>query len=1102
MARCPDCQYENPAHARFCLECGTSIGVRCSQCGAELPGSAKFCLGCGARLATSPRAEPEDDARATIVDGERRHLTVLFCDLADSTAWASRLGAERSRDVVRGFQAMAAEVVERFDGYVAQYLGDGLLVYFGYPRAHEDAPERAVRCGLDLIAAMPRLNDELQSAHGVALALRAGIHTGPVVVSEMGGGPRRETLALGDIPNLAARLQSHAEHDTLVISAATLRLVPGVFVTRDLGSWPVKGFDDPIPMHRVLRRAGMRSRLLASGERRPPVGRQAELGLLWERWSRACEGRGHVVAISGEPGIGKSCLVQGFRERLANTPHTWLECRGSPYTRDSALFPVLELHQRILGLGADVGAGEKFARIETGLAASGFDPVETAPILAALHGIDLPVGFEAPALSPTGLRKRTLALLSDWLLQLGQQQPAVLLLEDLQWMDPSTLELLSLIVEEMARSRVLLLLTHRADFEPTWLAHTHVTPLPLHALGSAATAELIRAASQQSELPGAWIEEIARRSDGVPLFAEELTRAVIDSNSGAPDRDKQLQVPESLEDLLMERLDRLGTAKQAAQVGSVIGREFSYPLVRALWQAGEPSLRAALAEAVRQECFFQRGAPPDARYAFKHALICDAAYQSLLSGTRRRCHERVARALLSESPEVALDQPELLAHHWTEAGETEQAIGGWQRAGDLAVSRAANREAIHHLMRGLSLIASLPAGTRRDARELSAQLSLGHALVGARGWGHPDTRAAWERAHALCDPGLDALRSGTIACGLADSCATAGDLERAQRHFDEAGAIGEQSGNGLLAVARHQGLAMVQHYQGRYGEALRNVEAALALYDPKRHHFLESGFYEEKGVNLLSWAAWICWHVGRVDRAWAMAARAMREARERRDPFALAFALAWSSITALLRRDWPEANRLGRESAKLASEQSFPMLEALGAMAEIFSEGIVSGDPDCVQRFTGPLLRAAETGNRLGTPMILAFYAELQLRVEQIEPALATLDQALVSARESGQHCYDARLLELRAAALAEAGGDDAELETALRSALETATEQSARSFGLRAATRLAGFLAERDRGAEAATLLAPLVRDFGEGLDMPDLRDARSRLAALGSAG
>lgn len=558
-------------------------------------------------------------------------------------------------------------------------------------------------------------------------------------------------------------------------------------------------------------------------------------------------------------------------------------------------------------------------------------------------------------------------------------------------------------------------------------------------------------------------------------------------------------MPESLEDLLMARLDQLGPAKEVAQVAAVIGREFYYWLLRALWTLGEPNLREGLGQAVRREFLFQRGSPPDARYVFKHALIHDAAYQSLLRKTRRRYHEQVARAMVAEAPEIALDHPELLAYHWTEAGQVEQAIATWQRAGELAVSRAAHQEAIRHLTQGLSLIETLPEGRRRDAKELATQRTLGHAYVSVRGWGHPQTREAWERARELCDPTLDALRSGTISCGLGDSHATAGDLATATRYFDETGALGEENGQELLTVASHQGLAFVLHYQGRFDQALEHMENALAIYDPKRHHFLENGFYEEKGINLLSWSSWICWHAGLVDRAWAMAGRAVEEARERRDPFGLAFALTWASITALLRRDWSAAIDLGGEAARVGAEQSFPMLEALGAMAEICGEGIQGGDKTAPDRFLLPLGQASAAGNRIGVSMILAFLAELQLSVGRVDDAIATVDGALGAARDSAQPCYDARLLQLKGEALRQLGREDAEVEALFRSAVATARRQHARSFELRAATSLASFLAERGHQHEAARLLRPVYESFSEGLGTPDLRDAAVLLDSLG---
>lgn len=808
------------------------------------------------------------------------------------------------------------------------------------------------------------------------------------------------------------------------------------------------------------------------------------------------------MAISGEPGIGKSRLVQAFRARLAQSAHTWLECRASAYTRDSALHPVVRLHQQLLGFEAEATREEKLMRIEGSLESSGFDPAETVPVVAALHGLEPPEGVAAPTLSPSGLRKKTLELLAEWLFRLGRQQPLVLLVEDLHWMDPSTLDLLSTIIDEMQRSQVFLLLTYRPDFEPTWEAHSHVTPLPLPPLGSAPLVQLIGTVAGERALPDEWIREIARRSDGVPLFAEELTEAVLESGAAtAHGREVDASsVPGSLEDLLMARLDQLGPAKEVAQLGAVIGREFSYSLLCALWPFGEPNLREALGQAVRRECFFQRGTPPAARYAFKHALIRDAAYQSLLRKTRRRYHEQVALALQAEEPETVLDQPELLAHHWTEAGEAERAIVSWQRAGELAVKRAAHQEAIRHLNRALSLIEGLPEDPRRDAKELAAQLTLGQALVSVRGWAHAETRAVWERARTLCDAESDTVRRGAICCGLGDSYASAGNLPEAIRQFEAARSLGETSGQEPLIVAGHQGAAMVLHYQGRYAEALQHVENALALYDPKRHHFLASGFYEDKAINLLGWSAWIYWQVGYVDRAWAVALRAVEEARERRDPFGLAFALTWASITALLRRDWASATRLGSEGARVGAEQSFSMLEALGSMVEIFSGGVQNGDPEASARFLVPLGQASATGNVLGVSMILAFLAELQLAQGQVESANATADGALAAGRGSAQPCYDARLLQLKAESLRRLPGtDDSEVERLLRTAVETARSQHARSFELGAATSLAAFLRERSRKDEAIRLLQPVYETFREGFETPDLTDAKDLLDSLG---
>jgi class 3 adenylate cyclase len=630
-------------------------------------------------------------ATGSVPDGERRQLTVLFCDLVDSTKLAALLDPEDWREVVRAYQASAAKAIGRFDGHVAQYLGDGLVVYFGYPRAHEDDAERAVRAGLDIVPAMGELNARLERERNLRLSVRIGIHTGPVVVGEMGSGGRTETLALGGTTNVAARIQEVAEPDTVVLSGATLRLVQGVFLTHDLGERSLKGSATPFRLYQSVRASGVRSRLdVASATGLTPlIGREQELGVLEDRWAQVQEGRGQVILISGDEGIGKSRLVEAFRGRLAERPHTWLECSASPYAQDSPLYPLLDLHRSGLGFLPDDSPEEKLQKLEVGLATAGFELDRALPVLAAFHGLPLPERYDVPGLSPEDQRKQTLDLLREWLLRLGQQQPVVMVVEDLHWLDPSTLELLGTVLEQAPTAQILLLLTCRPDFEPTWRSRSHLTPMVLARLTHAQLRELVRKAARGRNLPHAWVEEIVKRSDGVPLFAEELTKVVPEAGPqmAGNGRALELHIPETLQDSLMARLDQLGPVKEIAQIGAVLGREFSYEILAKVSPLKDEQLREALAEAVREDLFYQRGTPPKATFLFKHALIRDAAYQSLLRARRQHYHFRVAETLILQMPEVAEAQPELVAHHLTEADDEAAAL--FQKALDVARSQEA-----------------------------------------------------------------------------------------------------------------------------------------------------------------------------------------------------------------------------------------------------------------------------------------------------------------------------------------------------------------------------------------------------------------------------
>jgi class 3 adenylate cyclase len=527
-------------------------------------------------------------APVTTPSAERRQLTVLFCDLVDSTALSGRLDAEALREVVRAYQERASEVIGRYEGHVAQYLGDGLLVYFGYPQAHEDDAERAVRAGHEIPLALGRLNERLARESGVQLAVRVGIHTGPVVVGEMGGRDRRETLALGETTNIAARLQGVAEPDAVVISQATLRLVPGLFVTEDLGTPELKGVTEPIRAHRVRQPSGIRSRLKAAARLTPLVGREQELGLLLDRWEQVKEGDGQAVLLSGEAGMGKSRLLQAIRETLAEAPHTWLECQASPYARDSAFQPMIELVQHGCGFRETDPVEGRLGRLEAGLDLAGLSKAELVPLLAPLLTLPVPDSYPRPALGPELQRRRTIEALADWTLALGQRQPVVMVLEDLHWCDASTLEVVGRLLEQIPTARVLMLLCFRPEFEPPWAGRSHVTPIAVGRLRERGASQMIAAITGDRALPAPVFERILERAGGIPLYVEELTKSVLESGLLAPGEDRyeltgeldELAIPTTLQDSLMARLDRLSAAKEVAQLGAALGREFSYDCAR------------------------------------------------------------------------------------------------------------------------------------------------------------------------------------------------------------------------------------------------------------------------------------------------------------------------------------------------------------------------------------------------------------------------------------------------------------------------------------------------------------------------------------------
>ena len=849
---CSKCGTEGIPGKKFCAECGSLLPARCSNCSSDNAPGAKFCADCGSQL-SAPAGSPDSETpavQAREVAGERRHLTVLFCDLVGSTAIAAQLDPEEWRETVASYQRVAAEAITRFDGHVAKYLGDGVMAYFGWPAAHDNDAERAARAGLTILDAIAKLNQQPGHAH---LSARVGIDSGLVVV---GKGAGNEAEVFGDTPNLAARVQTAAQPGSVAITDATHRLVAGLFVVEDCGAQDLKGIERPLRLYRVVRPSGMRGRFPAMAAMRgmtPFVGREDELRSLLNRWERVREGEGQVVTIMGEGGIGKSRLLQHFREEIAATPYTWLECATAPFFQNTPFYAVADMLQQSFHWEASHTVEQRLAALEASLGLAGLDPDEAAPLIAPL--LELAVGTRYPPLSmaPDQQRKRLLATVVAWTLGAAKAQPLVIATEDLHWADPSTLELTQLLVEQGTPARLLLLYTARPEFHAPWPMRAHHTQINLNRLTAGNVRTMVAQVAAKIALSDETVATVVERTGGVPLFVEELTRAVLESG------DAKLtgrEIPATLHDSLMARLDRLGPAKEVTQIGAVIGSEFSYELLRAVHPIEEAELQAALRSLGDAELLYVRGIAPDATYQFKHALIRDAAYEALLKSRRKDLHLTVARTIDENFPALKEAHPEVIARHWTEAGENERAIAEWSRAGEAAEARNAFKEAQESYRQAVALLDALPESSERDLRELELRQSIVRMLFITRGYSAAATIEAAERAATLAEKSgnLRQLVNLLIARGIS-AVIGGGDLPAASKLADRALdlALREASPSSL---GRAHMLAMIaRFYGGDLAGAEEHFIAGLQFFD-------HPSFRRVPGVavaafNYGSWSAWM-----------------------------------------------------------------------------------------------------------------------------------------------------------------------------------------------------------------------------------------------------
>ena len=1044
-------------------------------------------------------------------DAERRQLTVLFCDLVDSTVLARQLDPEELREVVRAYQDTCAKVIARFEGHIAQYLGDGLLVYFGYPLAHEDDAQRAVRAGLGMIEAVGQLNTRLGPERGVQLAVRLGVHTGLVVVGEVGSGTRQEQLALGETPNLAARLQGLAAPNTLVISVATWQLLGGFFAYQSLGTQPLKGFAQPLEVYQVLSESTARSRLDATGSTglTPLVGREQEVGLLLERWGQVKDGLGQVVLLSGEAGIGKSRLVQVLKEHVASEPQAWLTpCQCSPYYQNTALFPLIDLLERVaLRFEREESSAQKLRKLEGFLVQYGLPLAEVVPLFAALLSLPLTADYVSQTVSPEQQKQQTLQTLLTILLRIAAQQPLLFVMEDLHWVDPTTLELLSLLVDQGPTARMLVLLTCRPDFSLPWTRRAHLTQVTLNRLPRRQAAEMTARVAHGKALPPTVVEQVVAKTDGVPLFVEELTKMVLESGLLQEGEERyeltgalpSLAIPITLHDSLMARLDRLATVKSLAQFGATLGREFSYELLQAVAPWDEATLRRGLQQLVEAEFLYQQGLPPQAAYVFKHALIQDAAYQSLLRSTRQQHHQHIAQVLEARFAEICETQPELLAHHYTEAGLEEKAVAYWQRAGQQALQCSANPEAVQHLTKGLELLSTLPESPSRALQEIDLQIALGPALSATKGRAAPEVEQTYARARVLCAQVGETPQLFPALRGLCGFYQYRGALPTARELGEQLYRLAQHEDEPTPRMEAHTALGPTLFYLGEYAAARTHLEQGIALTDPVVQRALTLRHDVAPGVRCLALAAFTLWCLGSPAQAVRRSQEALAMAQELAHPQSLAFAQHCAALLHQRRRESPAVQAYADGVLTLATAQRFPLYIGWGACWRGWALTMQGQGEAGLAQLRQGMTALLSTGQRVSQPLCLVLLAEAVEHVGQVEEGLCLLAETLTAFEASKRNDMLTEAYRLQGEfLLRQAIPNATQAETCFQQALGIARRQQAKSWELRAATSLARLWQRQRKRAEAHALLAPIYGWFTEGFDTADLQEAKALLAEL----
>ena len=1031
---------------------------------------------------------------------ERRQVTVMFSDLVGSTALSARMDPEDLREVISAYQKCVAETVQRFGGFVAKYMGDGVLVYFGYPQAHEDDAERAVRAGLELIAAVSDLKTH------APLQARVGIATGLVVVGDLiGSGASQEQAIVGETPNLAARLQGVAEPNSVVIAESTRKLVGNLFELQDLGSQELKGIAGVVRAWTALRPASVESRfdaLHVTGVTEL-VGRDEELELLLRRWARAKTGEGQVVLLSGEPGIGKSRLTAALMERLATEPHIRLRYFCSPQHTDSALYPIIGQMERAAGFKPDDVTQSKLDKFDALLAKS-FTPRQDAGLLAEMLSLPNDGRYPNLELAPQQRRQRTLEALNAQIASLAKQTPVLMIFEDVHWIDPTSLEVLGRGISRNQGLGALLIITYRPEFEPPWIGQPHVTSLTLNRLALREIATLVDRVTGNKRLPESVKLDIIERTDGIPLFVEEMTKAVIEGGEPtiAAIPSPLAAVPASLHASLMARLDRLGRAKEVAQIGAAMGREFSHSLLEAVAEKPEGALRSALDRLIVAGLLFRQGQPPHANYLFKHALVQDAAYGTLLREQRRALHARIATAIQDSFVEIAENQPELLARHCTEAGLIERAALMWGKAGQRSLARSAVVEGAEQLARAISQIETLPGTPSLRRENIKLQVAITAPLMHLKGFSAPETQAAVERARllieqaeALGEPLEDPMLLFLVLWGFWVANFAAFNGNACQEIASRLLSLAEKQTASAPLIMGHNLLGTSLLFIGDPSEGRRHLTEGAGLYNRKEHLYLAPRVGQDLGVSSFAYRAWANWLLGYPDTALAEAEQAVREARATGHAGSLMSALGAAALTFNLRQEHEVAEARAHELIDLADQKGTLFWKVSGRGALGRSLSLMGRHSEAL-----PILTAGRgTTGTVFAPLYLTTLALTHTALGQHEHAWRCIGEAITAVETSGETWAQAELQRIAGElVLLSPQPDEAKAELYFDHALTVARQQQAKSWELRASMSLARLWREQGKVHQARELLAPVYGWFTEGFDTRDLKEANVLLNEL----